>query len=117
MKLLADAHISRAICGFLESAGHDCVHAELLSAGLPDEELMRIAVTEQRIVLTPDKGFGELVFRRRQKNRGVVLLRLSGLTQQRKAAIAVEVFADRAPDFPGCFAVVTEKGVRVRRQA
>jgi hypothetical protein len=43
-------------------------------------------------------------------------LRLSGLTQQRKVAIAVKVFADRAADFAGAFAVVTETGVRVRRQ-
>jgi len=55
------------------------------------------------------------VYRRRRQNSGVVLLRLSGLTQQRKVAIAVKVFADRAADFAGVFVVVTETGVRVRR--
>ena len=68
------------------------------------------------VLITGDKGFGELVYRRRQQNSGVVLLRLSGLTQQRKVAIAVQVFADRAADFAGAFSVVTETAVRVRRK-
>jgi predicted nuclease of predicted toxin-antitoxin system len=68
------------------------------------------------VLITGDKDFGELVYRRRQQNSGVVLLRLSGLTQQRKVAIAVQVFADRAADFAGAFSVVTETAVRVRRK-
>jgi hypothetical protein len=45
----------------------------------------------------------------------VVLLRLSGLSQQRKAEIAIEVFAARAADFEGRFSVITETGVKTAR--
>jgi hypothetical protein len=39
---------------------------------------------------------------------------LSGLKQERKAAIAIETFRSHAASFTGAFCVITEKRVRVR---
>lgn len=75
MKLLADAHISLAICDFLKSLQHDCVHAEQVSPGMTDAAILRLATQESRVVLTADKDFGELIYRQRTPAVGVVLLR------------------------------------------
>jgi len=39
MKVLANAHISRAILEFLRSAGRDCLRAELVGPGMADDGL------------------------------------------------------------------------------
>jgi hypothetical protein len=68
------------------------------------------------ILITGDKDFGEMVFRRKAKNQGVVLFRLSGLAQERKAAVAIETFRNHSASFADAFCVVTDKKVRVRTQ-
>ncbi len=112
MKLPANAHISRAICGFLESAGYDCVHAELLSPGLPDEELLRIAVTQERIVLTADKDFGELVFRRLLPVTGVILVRFRVPSEAERLAVFQRHWPVIERSVPGHFVAVTNRTVR-----
>ncbi len=112
MKLLANAHISRAIWGYLQSAGHDCVHAELLAPGLPDDELLRIALAEQRIILTADKDFGELVFRRLLAVPGVILLRLRVPSEAERLALFQRHWPAVAGAVAGHFVVVTNRAVR-----
>ena len=108
--------VDRQIVDALRDAGYTVEYVAELAPGTADPDVLERANRDASVLLTGDKGFGELVFRRRRQNRGVVSFRLSGLTQRGKATIVVEAFADRAADFPGCFSVVTETGVRVRRQ-
>ena len=44
--------------------------------GLSDEEILKMAHGENRILITFDKDFGELIFKRRIPTRGVVLLKI-----------------------------------------
>ncbi len=112
MKFLANAHISRMLCGFLQSAGHDCAHAELRSPALPDEELLRIVVTEARIILTADKDFGDLVFRRLLAVPGVILLRLRVPSEAERLALFQRHWPVIERSVPGHFVVVTNRAVR-----
>ena len=43
---------------------------------LPDEEVLSIALREDRILITNDRDFGELIFRQRLPHSGVILFRL-----------------------------------------
>ena len=115
MRYLADESVGRPIVDALRRAGYEVDSIAELSLGASDLDVLAQANRQSVVLITEDKDFGELVFRGRQPNPGVVLLRLSGLTRQRKIAIAVKVFADRAADFAGAFTVVTDAGVRVRR--
>lgn len=42
--------------------GHDVLSARRLGPGVTDEELLALAYREERILVTEDKDFGELVF-------------------------------------------------------
>jgi len=117
VRYLADESVERQIVDALRSGGYEVDWIAELAPGATDTDVLARANRGSSVLITEDKDFGELVYRRRQQNSGVVLLRLSGLTQQRKVALAVRVFADRAADFGGAFSVVTGTGVRVRRQA
>jgi predicted nuclease of predicted toxin-antitoxin system len=59
MKFLVDAHLPRRLAYRLRDVGHDVVHTRDLPRGnrTPDDEIIEIAVREQRIVVTKDADF------------------------------------------------------------
>jgi predicted nuclease of predicted toxin-antitoxin system len=50
--------------------------------GMPDEEVLGGALARDRVLITADKDFGELVFRRGQAAIGVVLIRMDITSQE-----------------------------------
>ncbi len=56
------------------NAGHDVVYLAESSAGVTDTEVIALAETGNRLLLTEDKDFGELVFHGRMAVPGLVLL-------------------------------------------
>ena len=50
------------MAGLLRAAGHDCAHVyELGLGGQPDEQIMDLADRENRILISADTDFGELL--------------------------------------------------------
>ncbi len=66
--------------------------------------------------LTEDKDFGELAFRQRLVHHGVVLIRLSGLSNLTKAAIVAEALRDRGEELVNAFSVISPGLIRIRKQ-
>ena len=64
MKLLANENIPLDSVRSLRSGGHDVVSISERSPGISDEDVIRIARAENRIIVTFDRDYGELVFRR-----------------------------------------------------
>ncbi|MBA2520431.1 MAG: DUF5615 family PIN-like protein [Chloroflexia bacterium] len=82
--------------------------------GLPDREVLDIAHREQRILITNDKDFGDLIFQRELPHTGIILLRLPlDSTAQQKIAALERLFATHQ-DQLFRYVVVTPRGVRVR---
>ena len=50
----------------LRGDGHNVLYATESPRGATDDELLTCAVSEERILLTEDKDFGELVYRLRR---------------------------------------------------
>ncbi len=73
MNLLADENIPSHLVRQLRGLGHDVRYAAELEPGLNDEEWLDAARHDDRTLITDDKDFGELVFRRRMLTCGVVL--------------------------------------------
>jgi len=63
MKFLADEGVDRSIVDGLRKLDFDVYFVVDEIRSLDDEILLQIAVTEQCILITRDKDFGELVFR------------------------------------------------------
>lgn len=62
MRFLADMGVSPVTVNILRQRGHDAVHlAEQDLARLPDPEILEKAQQEERILLTFDLDFGELL--------------------------------------------------------
>lgn len=115
MKFLADQNVEEPVVAQLRSAGHEVLQlADVLPIRAIDDQILRHARDEARILLTNDKDFGELTFLRRQAAAGVVLLRMPTLGSQQKGEKLLQAIATLGSQFAGSMVVVTEKGLRRR---
>ncbi len=117
MTYLADESVDRPVVQALRDAGYQVTYVSEDMPGAPDPEVLEQASATNSVLLTSDKDFGELVFRRRLSHQGVVLLRLSGLIQEEKASRAVQAFRSHGDRFGDAFTVVQPKRVRIRGSA
>lgn len=97
----------------LRAAGHDVRAIAEDRPGAADRAVLALARVERRVLLTSDKDFAELVFRRRRASFGLVLLRLRDWNAEQKAERLLEVLAHR-PGLRGVLLVVTPRSVRRR---
>jgi predicted nuclease of predicted toxin-antitoxin system len=115
MRFLLDESTDARLASFLRSQGHDVA---LISvdhpASISDREVVEIAHREQRILITDDRDFGELVYSRGHPHAGVIYLRLGNVAglnaKSERLQHVIEEYADRLD----CFLVVTQHRVRVR---
>jgi predicted nuclease of predicted toxin-antitoxin system len=115
MKFLLDESADFILARTLMSLGHDVtsiVHDYPRSVG--DEEVLAIAVQEDRILVTNDRDFGELVFRRQLPHAGVILFRLESEPVSVKVSW-LQIILDQYAEHLHKFIVVTDRGVRVRQ--
>ncbi len=74
--MLADENVPQDVVTALNADGHDVTSMRDVGPGSLDSQVLALAVSEDRIVLTFDKDFGELAFRLGQEaTPGVILLR------------------------------------------
>jgi predicted nuclease of predicted toxin-antitoxin system len=86
-----------------------------MDPGIADDLVLELANRESAVLLTADKDFGELVFRLKRVASGVVLVRLSGLSLEKKAEIVSQVVNQYASDLPESFTVISPLTVRLRK--
>ena len=115
MRFLVDECSGPALARWLAGQGHDVFSVFELARGLDDDSIIQKAYTEERILVTNDKDFGEKVFRDRQAHRGVILLRLDDERTQSKISALQRVLATYADQLEENFVVVTENKVRISR--
>ena len=118
MNLLADEGVERQIVERLRRDGHLVLYIAEMEPGISDDVVLERANEITAFLVATDKDFGELVFReRRLSSGGVVLIRLVGLSAERKAEIVSTVFAERGSEFTQAFSVIAPGKVRVRPQS
>lgn len=115
VKLLADEGIDRPVVEALRNVAWDIKYILEISPGIPDDEVLALANSEQRVLLTQDKDFGELIFRLRSIHSGVILIRLEGFNPGQKAEIVSQVLAGHQHELFASFTVVQPNAVRIRK--
>lgn len=92
MKFIADEGVDAQIVAALRKENHDVLYVMEFDAGASDPEILSFANEEDRILITRDKDFGELVFRLKKIHSGIILNRLYQLDSKSKAALVMEVY-------------------------
>ena len=72
-----------------------------------DEFVLESANMDDRVLVTSDKDFGELVYRLKKTSKGVILLRIEELL--------LKVIRDRKDELLNSFIVIRKGMVRIRR--
>lgn len=114
MMLLADENFPRPAVAALREAGLDVLWIAETNPGEADDEVLSRCVAAHRTLLTFDKDFGELAYRRGlPADCGIILFRITPQTPEEVAALAVSAVKSQ-PTWAGSFSVVTPQRIRVR---
>ena|SRR5579859_3287914 len=116
IKLLLDANISPQTAKFLRALGFDTksITEEKLGT-LADEEVVKIAITERRIIITFDLDFGEIFNTENFGKPGIIVLRLQDQTVENVNKTLKNLFAnyeDKINRNPMTLIVVKENSIR-----
>ena len=114
MRFLADENISNKVVNALKSKGIDIVPVKEPASSLIDETVLKIANMQNRILITFDADFGELVFRKKLKTKGVILLRFTPKSPQHTLETIANLLETQAK-IEGHFIIVKEKRIRALR--
>ena len=116
MRLVADESVDGPIVERLRAEGHEILYVAELDPGISDEVILEQARTASYLLITADKDFGELIFRLKRLPAGVILLRLAGLTNLRKAETVASAMQDHGDSMIEAFTVITPGSIRIRQR-
>jgi predicted nuclease of predicted toxin-antitoxin system len=113
MRFLADENFPEPAVAALRQGGHDVLWIRTECPGISDDEVLRRAVAEHRILLTFDKDFGELAFKSRANAApGIVLFRIRARSLH-LAAAQIVVALESPVEWEGHFAVIESDRIRL----
>lgn len=84
MLFLADESCDAIIVRTLRALNHDVIYIAEAARQATDDDILHQALREQRILITEDKDFSQLVFRDRRPSFGIILVRIPAVQRQRK---------------------------------
>lgn len=111
MKFLVDRCAGSRLANWLRNAGHDVVEARLLGPDPGDKALLELAAANNRILITIDTDFGELIYLNNLPHAGLV--RLPDVPMERRIALISELI-ERHQLALEAQAIVTIRGGRIR---
>lgn len=113
MEFVADESCAAPVIQALRVAGHDVLAIAESDPGASDEQVLARALNENRVLITEDRDFGELVYARGHSSAGVMLLRFRSSVRLTKAATVVDAVARLDARLKNSFTVVEPGRVRV----
>ena len=111
MRFLIDRCAGRRLAEWLHYAGHDIVEARLLGPDPGDRALLELAAAENRILVTIDTDFGELIYFHGVAHAG--LIRLPDVPAEQRVALMSDLI-ERHRQALEEWAIVTIRGGRIR---
>jgi predicted nuclease of predicted toxin-antitoxin system len=114
VRLLVDECCDEQVAAGLRADGHDVSSVRESAPGSDDTTVLQAAVAEQRLLLTEDKDFGELVVRLGLPAYGIILVRMSDPHGEVKLERLREVLANHGDRLAGSVVVVEAERVRFR---
>jgi len=114
MKFAADECCDSLLVAGLRGDGHDIWYAKESAQGQDDTTILEHAAQSERILLTEDKDFGELVVRLGLPAFGIVLLRLNPADTATKLLRLRDVIQHQENRLAGSLVVVDSTQTRFR---
>ena len=114
MKFLADECCDVGLVSSLREEGHDVLYVLEKKPGTSDDEIILDAYNENRILLTEDKDFGELVYRLKKPSIGIILIRINVKERHMKWPRLKKLLENYKEHLIGHFVVIDSQRYRFR---
>ena len=115
LKFLVDVGVGKKVEEYLLGKSYDTKAVRSIDQRMPDQEIIRLAALENRIVITMDKDFGELVYHSGMDHCGILLLRLEDASGSEKRQVIDEILTKHADNIKNNFCVYQNKKFRFRK--
>ena len=115
MHFLLDECTGPTVAEQLREQGYEVFSVYDEARGLDDDAIIQKAFTENWILITNDKGFGEKIYREGRSPRGVILLRLEDERAVVKIVVLQQLLRNYGDRLTNQFVVVSETRVRFAR--
>lgn len=106
IRFLADESCDFAVIRALRAHGYDVLTIVEIAQGADDEEVMPLARSEGRIVLTEEKDFGRLTYAEGMSGIGVILLRYPAWARAELVDDVVRLVTQRGEELVNAFVVM-----------
>lgn len=112
IKFLANVNVEKPLIDFLNEKGFDVKWVTSIDKRMPDDRVCEIANSEQRIIITNDKDFGEIVFYQKKIAYGIILMRVKGQNSSEKIILLDKLLENYLDKIANHFVVITNSKFR-----
>lgn len=113
MRLLADESCDGRVIRALRLAGHDVKPVRDIAPELPDEQVIALARTEARVLITEDRDFGQIFFASGFNSVGVILIRFPTNARSGLPRLVVDFVEKHRSQLRNNFTVLDPGGARI----
>ncbi len=115
MQFLANENIPSKSISILRNAGYDVIAIGEESPGISDRDILNRAQIEHRIILTFDRDYGELIYKRRLMiPAGVVYFRFIPISPEETGSYFVDQLKTPELKWEGKFTIIERGRIRQR---
>jgi len=113
VKFIVDENLGPRVAKWLKEHQHDVVSIYEEFRGWNDDDILRKSTEENRVLITNDKDFGEMIFREGKLHRGVIFLWLEDERSVNVIKVLDQLLGMYADRIEGNFVVANEFSVRI----
>ena len=114
MRFLLDVNVNRSIADWLKQLGHEASCVADADCRMTDASILAWAVRENRVIITTDLDFEEMIWLERRPHCG--LLRLENLPRAARNHLLASTLAHYSTELAkGSIVIATRRHIRVRR--
>ena len=114
MKFLVDVGVGKKVENWLKENGFDVLSVRDIDSRAKDSQILRWAVDQQRMIITMDKDFGELVYNSGMHHAGVLILRLEDADSDTKVEVTKKILTEYSDKIESHFCVYQDGRLRIR---
>jgi len=115
LKFLVDVGVGRKVERWLIENGYDASAVRDIDPKAKDVDILKIASSESRIVITMDKDFGELICYSGKTHASVLILRLADARADEKIEVLKNILRDYSDQIENNLCVYQDGRLRIRK--
>ncbi len=116
VRVLLDACVGYDLEEALTELGGDVAHMLRISPSMPDRQVLALATSMERLLITLDVRFSDLVFVHGMPHAGVLLVREPDLVPARRALLVRDIIQTHYPTMVGHFSTLSRGRLRIHRK-